>query len=334
VNAHARFGAHTRPRHGACQNRRVRGVLFVLLAAVCFGTTGTAQALGPDVSPLSLGAARIVIGGGALALIAWTAARHTRRRALAGTGRLPLPAWLVIAIGAAGIVAYQPVFFLGTAENGVAIGTVVALGSAPVITGAFDWALTRRYPGTPWLVATAVSAVGVALLGGILESGASGISPVGLAGSIGAGASYAVYTLAAKALLVRGWRADASMGALFGIAALASLPILLLTDLAWLATPEGAAMALWLGLVTTTLGYVLFGRGLALLSAPTVSTLTLAEPLTASLLALLVLQEQLSASGVAGFIVLAAGLVVLSVASARRPVRAAGSSAYGAGRKL
>ncbi|WP_157156576.1 MULTISPECIES: EamA family transporter [unclassified Diaminobutyricimonas] len=305
----------------------MRGVLFVLLAAVCFGTTGTAQALGPDVSPVSLGAARIVIGGGALALIAWAAARRTPRHSLADRGRFRLPTWLIIAIGAAGIVTYQPAFFLGTAENGVAIGTVVALGSAPVITGALDWALTRRYPGTPWLIATVISAFGVALLGGILEAGASGISAVGLAGSIGAGASYAVYTLAAKALLVRGWRADASMGALFGTAAAASLPILLLTDVAWLGTPAGIAMALWLGLITTTLGYVLFGRGLALLSAPTVSTLTLAEPLTASLLALLVLQEQLSASGVAGFIVLAAGLVVLSVASARHPHRKAASVA-------
>lgn len=298
----------------------MRGVLFVLLAAVCFGTTGTAQALGPDVSPTSLGAARIVIGGGALALIAAFFARSSPRSFAFVAGRRG-PTWLVIVAGAAGILAYQPAFFLGTAENGVAIGTVVALGSAPVITGALDWAFRRRYPGTPWLIATAIAAVGVALLGGILEAGASGISAVGLLGSIGAGASYAVYTLAAKALLMRGWSADASMGAVFGGAAAASLPILLLSDFAWLGTPAGAAMALWLGLVTTTLGYVLFGRGLATLSAPTVSTLTLAEPLTASLLALFVLREQLTASGVAGFVVLAAGLVVLSVSSARRPVR-------------
>ena len=36
----------------------------VLLAAVLFGTTGTAQALGPDgAAPLTVGAARIVVGG-------------------------------------------------------------------------------------------------------------------------------------------------------------------------------------------------------------------------------------------------------------------------------
>ncbi|WP_167041589.1 EamA family transporter [Salinibacterium sp. ZJ454] len=296
----------------------MRGVLFVLLAAVCFGTTGTAQALGPDASATSVGAVRIVIGGGALALVAWLSVRGRPKPRPVATRRRG-PAWPVVVAGAVGIVAYQPTFFFGTAENGVAIGTVVALGSAPVITGALDWVLNRRYPGTPWLIATAIAAVGLALLGGVFEAGASGISPAGLAGSIGAGASYAVYTLAAKALLQRGWGADASMGAVFGGAAVASLPILLVSNLAWLGTPEGLAMALWLGLITTTLGYVLFGRGLATLSAPTVSTLTLAEPLTASLLALLVLNEQLSASGVAGFIVLAAALVVLSAAAVRRP---------------
>ena len=37
--------------------------LLVLLSAVCFGTTGTAQALGPDAAPVTVGAVRIAVGG-------------------------------------------------------------------------------------------------------------------------------------------------------------------------------------------------------------------------------------------------------------------------------
>src|SRR5690554_7956258 len=60
----------------------MRHVVFILLAAVCFGTTGTAQEFGPDgASALSVGATRIVIGGGALALVAWLATRVFRRGA-------------------------------------------------------------------------------------------------------------------------------------------------------------------------------------------------------------------------------------------------------------
>jgi DME family drug/metabolite transporter len=310
----------------------------VLLAAICFGTTGTAQEFGPDgASALSVGATRIAIGGGALALVAWLSARVLRpaagvtspaqsRNTSATAGRIPVapegvvatiaeagkaaaPTWLIVVFGAAGVVAYQPAFFLGTSLNGVAVGTIVALGSAPIITGALEWAVTRAFPGFVWLAATLVATVGVVLLTGV--GGADAISIDGLLASLGAGASYAVYALASKRLLVRGWASTAAMGAVFGWAAAASVPLMLMTDLRWLATPDGVAMALWLGLVTTTVAYVLFARGLTGLTAATVSTLTLAEPLTATVLGLLLLGERLSSNAVIGIIVLALGLVLL-----------------------
>ncbi|MFF2371811.1 DMT family transporter [Agromyces sp. NPDC058110] len=304
-------------------------VVAVLLASVCFGTTGAAQALGPDADPLSIGAARILIGGGALALVAWLMAWRRRRavgavgagstagRVLGGRPRHPLSVAFAIAIGAAGVLAYQPAFFAGTASNGVAVGTVVALGSAPVITGALDWALRRRFPGRRWLVATAVATTGVAVLAAATDPSQASSNPLGIAASVAAGASYAVYTLAAKHLLDRGWSPTGSMGALFGTAAVASLPILLLTDAAWLATGPGLAMALWLGLVATTLAYTLFGAGLAGLAPAVVSTLTLAEPLTASLLGVLVLGETLAAGSVLGLAILGVGILVLASSGCR-----------------
>ena len=311
--------------------------MAVLLASVCFGTTGTAQALGPEASSASVGAARILIGGGALGLIALVLFFAGRRRGATGTSaastpgvvvgsvvgapRRALPSWLLVVIGAAGVLAYQPAFFAGTATNGVAVGTVVALGSAPVITGALDWMLRRRYPGHRWLLATAIATAGVAILAVAADGAEAGADPLGLAASLGAGASYAVYTLAAKALLDRGWTPTASMGALFGVAAVASVPVLAATDASWLATGSGLAMALWLGLVATTLAYVLFGIGLRGLAPATVSTLTLAEPLTAGILGVAVLGETLSPGGVVGLAVLAAGIVVLATSGMRRSLR-------------
>lgn len=225
------------------------------------------------------------------------------------------------------MLAYQPAFFAGTAANGVAVGTVVALGSAPVITGGLDWVLRRRYPGHRWAIATAIATVGV----GILAAATAGMSPggsadpLGLAASLGAGASYAVYTLAAKALLDRGWSSAAAMGGLFGTAAVFSVPLLAATDVSWLATGPGLAMAVWLGLVTTTIAYLLFGFGLGGLAPATVSTLTLAEPLTAGVLGVAVLGESLTAGALLGLLVLAAGIVVLATAGrARRPRIAVG----------
>lgn len=314
----------------------MRFVLAVLLASVCFGTTGTAHALGPDASALSVGAARIMIGGGALALVAALLHFAGRRSGAIGTSaaatpgvasfpsssttsgaRRLAPTWLVVLIGALGVLAYQPAFFAGTAANGVAVGTVVALGSAPIITGGLDWLLSRRYPGHRWLVATLIATTGVAMLATAGEPGRSATEPLGLLASLGAGASYAVYTLAAKGLMDRGWTATGSMGALFGAAAATSVPVLLTADASWLATGPGLAMALWLGLVTTTLAYVLFGAGLRGLAPATVATLTLAEPLTAGLLGVALLGETLPAMAIAGLLVLAAGIAVLATGGTR-----------------
>ncbi|MBS3179742.1 MULTISPECIES: DMT family transporter [unclassified Pseudoclavibacter] len=300
-------------------------LLLVLLAAVCFGTTGTAQALGaPEVSAFSLGSARLAIGGTLLGAWALFAVRH--RRGARGTTanftpdaarlRRPNRAHLgLISLGALGVLLYQPLFFAGTAGSGVAVGTVLALGSAPVLTGLLQWALERRFPGLSWGVATAIAVLGVALIAAAGSRDAGGANLAGIAASIGAGASYSVYTLSAKALMNRGWSADGTMGVVFGVAGIVSVPLLLASGAEWMLTPTGLATAAWLGVVTTTIAYLCFGAGLAKLQAATVSTLTLAEPLTASILGLLVLREQLAGLEALGLIVLAAGIVVLVLGS-------------------
>lgn len=299
---------------------RAPAVLAVLLAAACFATTGTAQELADvDASATSVGAARIVVGGGILGVVALLAARSTPSTGTTTgtTTASRLPTSLVVAVGAAGVVAYQPFFFAGTAQNGVAVGTVVALGSAPVATGLLDALVRRQVPSLRWCVATAVALVGVVLVSGLATSGAGAVAPAGVASSVAAGASYALYALAGKLLLDRGWTPSTSMGATFGAAAVASVPLLLLTSTAWLATPRGLALVLWLGLVTTTVAYLLFGWGLRRLEPTTVATLTLAEPLGATLLGLLVLHEHLTGLASVGLVVLVVGLAILSLPQRR-----------------
>jgi DME family drug/metabolite transporter len=291
-------------------------VLAVLAAAVLFGTTGTSQALGPDgTTPLSIGVMRMVLGGTGLAIIAFSlAARHARRRpegaARPGWGIRPLS--LMVLTGVC-ISVYQPLFFLGTARNGVAVGTVVALGSAPILAGLLEWALTRRMPTPTWIGATALATIGVVLLGSGGEAGAAGgTDPLGLLGSVGAGASFAVIANAQRRLLDDGWdpfTVVSAMGASSAIICAFALPFV---DLSWLGTASGAVMALWLGLATISAAYVLFTWGLSGLTAATAATLTLGEPLTASVLGIVVLGERLSALAIVGLVVLAAGLALLS----------------------
>ncbi|WP_243073882.1 DMT family transporter [Microbacterium sp. SS28] len=296
-------------------------VLAVFAAAVLFGTTGTSQALGPDgATPLAIGAVRLAIGGTGLALIAFTLARRHRIRAerrpdAAPRPRLGIRPLALMVLTGVCLATYQPLFFLGTERNGVAVGTVIALGSAPIMAGLLEWLLTRRAPSAAWMVATALATVGVVLLGAGGASsgaGAGGTDPIGLLGSLGAAASFAVIANAQRRLLDAGWDPFTVVGAMGASSAVIAIVALPFVDLSWLSTTAGVVMGLWLGIATISIAYVLFTWGLSGLTAATAATLTLGEPLTASILGIFVLDERLSALAIAGLVVLAAGLALLA----------------------
>lgn len=139
----------------------------------------------------------------------------------------------------------------------------------------------------------------------------------GLVFSFAAAAAYAGYTVAAKQLMHMGATSSEAMAAAFGLGAILLLPALLVAGVGWLATANGLAVAIWLGLATTTLAYVLFGRGLRRLPAGPVATLVLAEPLVATLLGIGLLGERIGIGGWLGALLVAAGLGLQSAASIR-----------------
>jgi DME family drug/metabolite transporter len=289
--------------------------LQVLLAALCFGTTGTAQALGPDgTSAVTVGAARIAVGAVLLLAVQWAAHRR-------GPARAAGPPWSrgPVILGALGVAGYQLCFFAAVKSTGVAVGTVVALGSAPALAGAGGYLVDRARPQRAWTGATALAVAGVALLA-LEGAGDASVSPTGIALAVGAGASYAVFTLASKRLLDQGHHVEPVMARLFGFGALLLAPVLLTQDVGWIAQPGGAAMALWLGAVPTALAYILFASGLRHLPANEVATLTLAEPVTAALLGAIVLGERPGPTAIAGIGIILTGLAVLA-APRRTPTR-------------
>jgi len=293
----------------------VRARLYVLFAAVCFGTTGTAQALGPEAAPVTVGAVRIVLG----AALLWAAQRLLRAPCHtidARSARWPVGPQLIGAIGVAG---YALSFFGAVKATGVAVGTVVALGSAPAFTGLGAWLLHRIKPPGVWFAATGLATTGVALIG--LAGGGAEVSAFGVLLALCAGASYAAYTLAAKRMLDAQHPAEQVMARIFGFGALLLSPVLLFGDLSWLGTVEGVGMALWLAAVPTALAYLLFASGLRHLAAGDVATLTLAEPVTAIVLSALVLGERPGAVAVVGCGLVLCALTLLAVPqrSARVP---------------
>ncbi|MGV8909369.1 MAG: DMT family transporter [Propionicimonas sp.] len=291
---------------------RLRPALMMLAAAVLFGTTGTAQAFGPaDANPLSVGAIRQVIGGTLLLVIvvAWWLRVHGGR----------LPRWSAtkvgwVVLGGACVMAFQATFFFGTRGNGVAVGTVIALGSSPLFAGLFDWARGRR-PSRRWLAATSLAVVGILLLSGAIGRTVA-LQPVGILASLVAGAAYAGYAVAAAEVVQRGIAALPATAAIIGTSGLLGAAVLPFTDNSWLAEPRGLAVALWLGGVTVVFSYLLMGAALQHLSASTAITLGLAEPLTAAILGVAVLGETLAPLQLAGVLLVLGGVVVAGTGKA------------------
>jgi DME family drug/metabolite transporter len=276
--------------------------LLVVAAAVLWGTTGTAQALGPDAaSPLTVGAARLVVGGVLLGILA----------VVLGWLRGGIRQWAVgpTLLAAAGMVAYQPCFFGGVDRTGVAVGTVVGIGSAPVFAGLLGMVVRGERPGRRWLIATTLAVAGTVLLVG--AGNRSEVDPLGVLLAVGAGAGYAVFVLGSKLLLDAGHDSNAVIAVTFMVAAVVLLPVALTTDLAPLGSVPGVVMVAHLGVLTVAVGYLLFGRGLSGVGVGTAGTLTLAEPATAATLGLLVLGERPGIGGFVGLLLIGAGLLVL-----------------------
>jgi drug/metabolite transporter, DME family len=297
----------------------------VLLGAAAWGSTGTAAHFAPaSASSLSIGAARIALGGALLfgLAVASSDGRQAVRAVLAG-GAADRSGLVLAAIAVGG---YQLCFFTAVRETGVAIGTVVAIGSAPVFTGVLSRLTGGPPPSRTWLLATAAAVAGCAVL--VTGGHAAGASPQGVALALAAGLCYSVYAVAAARLISAGHPERAVMGLLFGAAAVLLAPVLAATSPGWIATGRGAAVIGYLGVVTTAAGYLLYGRGLRTVPAPAAVTLGLAEPVVAALLGVVVLGERLKPAAVVGLALVG---VALGVLAAGGRVRAAEVGASGAG---
>ncbi|WP_460302603.1 DMT family transporter [Actinocorallia aurea] len=275
------------------------GHLLVTAAASLWGTTGAVTVLAPDgASAVSVGAARIVLGGALLVLFA---GRSLPALLTAGPRRTRT----ALLLGAAGAAVSQIAYFVAVDRTGVAVATVVTIGSAPVCAALLGL-LEGEAPSRRQLGAGVLAVAGSALLiGGGAADGA------GIVLSLVSGAFYAIHSVAVARIVRAGHDARPVAGAVFGLAAAVLLPVLAVSGPGWLGSLQGAAVAGYLGAVTTALAYVLYFRALRAVDATTATTLTLLEPTIAALLGLAVLHEPLAPAGCAGLVLVAASLALL-----------------------
>jgi len=261
----------------------------VVFAAVCFATTGTAQELGPDnSSSVGIATMRTIIGAALLYALSW----YLGRKQPVGSPNLepkhiPPYIWL---FAAAGMALFAGAFFASVRQTGIAIGTVIALASAPLITGLLSALLWKNVPTLRWIIATSMALVGMTLL--VAQGNDVDVKGAGVLLAIAAGFGYAVFAMSSKLIVTTGIRAELAMARVFTIAALMMAPTLFFVNLNWLATFGGLVLVIWLGAITVALAYWSYSTGLRSIAPSEATMLTLVEPVMATILGAVVLGHQ------------------------------------------
>lgn len=274
--------------------------ISVLLAAILWGTTGTAQSFIDGVAhPLTIGASRLSIGGFTLLAFVVLTKKLVWK---------DIP-WKFAIISALLMALFQPLYFSAVQLTGVAIGTVASIGSAPMFSGLLEWLLLKRKPDRVWISATTSAVAGCLLL--FSDKQAAVINPLGIGLALGAGLVFAGFAIASKKMLER-MDSMPAVALIFSLGALALLPFLGVLDVTYAAKPANMAVLVYLGIGTTSVAYILFSLGLKSIPSSSAVTLSLGEPLTAALLGVFLVGEQLSAVSWSGVLLLLGGIIILA----------------------
>jgi DME family drug/metabolite transporter len=287
--------------HGLSPATAGRGFLFVVLAALCWGTAGISGRIVTDRSDLTaLDIAWYRLAIGAVLLLGGWALKSRRRAPAAPLSRNVRVRLVLVAVG---LAAYQFLFFTAVGQAGVSISTLVALGLAPLLIAVGAVLLGHGRPDRATLIALVVALVGLVLLVGISAGASAGTAVLlGALLASGSGLGYAIVTLASGGVPagVPVTLVGFTGGALLLTAAVFVQGVHVPTD------PVAVGVLLYLGVVPSALAYALFFTGVRTLPGAVASILTLLEPLTATVLATAFLGERLEPAALAG------GLLVLA----------------------
>lgn len=111
------------------------------------------------------------------------------------------------------------------------------------------------------------------------------------------------------------------MGSVFGLGGALLMPVLLFTGAPLIESTQAFSVAAYMALVPMFIGYLLFGYGLMRVSASTATTITLSEPAVATVLAVLIVGEQLGLLGWIGLGVIALVLGILALAPTNTQIK-------------
>ena len=274
-------------------NSTQAGLLMVIVASMLWGTGNITAKFIYQVSnttAISIAFFRMALSVPALLVLCWLMLRG-RMFKLSRRDVLPM------LVAGSFVALYQAAFYAALPRIGVAIATLIALCSAPVIVAVLSAIITRQRPRTLVLIALACAIAGTLFLVQKEPSAQQTQSNL-ISGALLALLSGLLYALN----VLIGSRLGANpnvhplqtvtVGFTFGAVVLGVIGAQ--SGLVISYPAQGWAGLLYLGVIGTAVAYALFYTGMRSTSSTAASIATLMEPLTATILAWLVFNEPLS----------------------------------------
>ena len=287
-------------RHRKRSDGRALGISAVALGTIIWGTVGPVVRLFPEGTEFQYSLIRNLTGVSALWLLVLFSKNKQRY-----TKQDIVP----ILVGGTGAALFFPLFILAFQLTGVGVAAVVSIGVAPIFVGLIAWIALKQPPGKQWAIGTVVAVAGVVALN--WPSGDNTVSILGVAFAIAAAFGYSMQATG-MGMISKRHTPFQCVAPMFTIGTLFQAPLSYGRDFSFLQDPVLLLGALYGGIVTVALAYAFFIYGIARIGAATAVTVGLMEPLTASILGVVLLGETVSIVGVIGSVLILIGLVVVS----------------------
>ena len=280
-----------------------RGLLLVSAAGVVWGTIGPAVHLTHEASGLSPWTISVYRAIAAVVEL-FTATVVTGH--LASCLVLVRRRWRRVIITGVATALFQLLFFVAVVAAGVSVTTVIALGLAPALLLVLGSVQRGRPPARAQVAIVTTAVVGLVLVS--IAGGSGDETPqaaaIGILAAFGSGTAYAVSTHVG-APLSRGDGALTVTTVTTAVAAAVLVPGgLVAGNLRGepLTTTDAGSWLLmaYLGVVTMAFAYVLLYAGLRSTTSGSAVVATLLEPVTAVLIAVLLLRERPTAAVLVG----------------------------------
>jgi len=287
-------------KHQKGSDGRALGISAVALGTILWGTVGPVVRLFPEDTEFQYSLIRNFSGTTALWLMVLFSKNKKRY-----TKQDVVP----ILVGGTGAALFFPLFIWAFQLTGVGVASVVSIGVAPIFVGLIAWIALKQPPGKRWAYGTLVAVTGVVALN--WPSGENTVNVLGIGFALAAAFGYSMQATG-MGMISKRHTPFQCVAPMFTIGALLQAPLSYGKDFSFLQDPVLLLGALYGGIVTVALAYAFFIYGIARIGAATAVTVGLMEPLTASILGVVLLGETVSAVGLIGSVLILAGLVVVS----------------------